>query len=96
MLTAEPTREQRIVSFHDLCKCMSRDVGHWSLDHDDLVQTATVAAIEAIDSFEPSRNLTLEQWVAQSIRWKLRMLVRTASRATRNREDCDLSTLTSN
>ena len=95
-MKSEPTREQRILSFMDLAASLAGDVGHWSLDRADLVQVASVAAINAIDSYSAKSGLTLEKWVACRMRWALMNAVKKAASDTRLREDADLSTLTSN
>ena len=87
-----PGRDARIMGYLRLAEVMSLDVGHWSLDHEDLVQEATVAIIKAVDAWKPGKA-PMNQYVQYHIRCALKKAIRRAVRATRDREDADLTTL---
>jgi RNA polymerase sigma factor (sigma-70 family) len=92
------TREERICSFTRLARDMARDVRHWSLDYDDLVQEAMIAAVQAVDGYDPvhGSRTPLNRYVQYHIRCALKKAIRTALRATRNREDADMTKLSFN
>jgi DNA-directed RNA polymerase sigma subunit (sigma70/sigma32) len=95
----EPTATDRntsICSFTRLASQIARKYSHWSLSRSDLTQEAMLAAMIAVDRFEPSIGTTLAQYVACHMAWACKDAVKKAASDTRLREDVNLSTLTSN
>jgi DNA-directed RNA polymerase specialized sigma24 family protein len=86
------TRHERVRSFWSLAREIARDWSHWSLDRDDLIQEAMVAAMLAIDRRGQEAS---PAYVAGKMRSHLSHVIRTAQRATRNREDADMATMPS-
>ncbi len=92
----EQTRDERICSYMRMAKYMSQDVGHWSLDSNDLTQEAMVAIVKAVDDWDPSKA-PLTQHVQYRIRCALKNAIRKAVRANAlpRDDDVDVSTLLS-
>jgi DNA-directed RNA polymerase sigma subunit (sigma70/sigma32) len=94
--TTVTDRNTSICSFARLASTLARKYSHWSLSRSDLTQEAMVAAMIAVDQFNPTAGTTLAQYVACRMAWACADAVKKARSDTRLREDADLSTLTSN
>jgi RNA polymerase sigma factor (sigma-70 family) len=80
-----PNRAALINSFTYLAWKIAAKYRHWSLERDDLHQVAMLAVTEAVDSFDPSRGVPIDNHVSTRIGYALGHEMARAIRADRPR-----------
>jgi RNA polymerase sigma factor (sigma-70 family) len=78
-----PSRAEMIESFAWIARHVVRHYRHWSLDQEDIFQTAMLAVIQAIDDYDAKRGIPLGAYITNKVRWKLGIEIERAQLQTR-------------